>query len=259
MKYAIALLVTLGLVGAASANLSFTEDFSGALMPANMETTGGFNAGTTPPIAFGGTALFTGTFDDQRQYLRTVESDYYAQDFTMEVSYFMNGGGWWEAAWIGMGTGTTDGPFNSPGGDWIGVEFSGDGGANGVWLKDGGWAAGPGAPMWDVDTSLSVNGAATHRFQFTYTAAIQNMSVAIDFDYAGGAFVADATSVWTTSSDGNNADENQFNASNSHLFMGTAGNGSYFDDLSVTVVPEPATLGLFGLLGGAMLWIRKRF
>ena len=28
---------------------------------------------------------------------------------------------------------------------------------------------------------------------------------------------------------------------------------------AVSVVPEPATMGLFGLLGGGLLWVRKRF
>jgi len=30
------------------------------------------------------------------------------------------------------------------------------------------------------------------------------------------------------------------------------------DDVTITVIPEPATLGLFALVGGGMLWIRKR-
>ncbi|RKX34512.1 MAG: hypothetical protein DRP64_20010, partial [Verrucomicrobia bacterium] len=37
--------------------------------------------------------------------------------------------------------------------------------------------------------------------------------------------------------------------------------GVWIDDVDVTItpIPEPATLGLFGLIGGSMLWIRKRF
>jgi len=39
-----------------------------------------------------------------------------------------------------------------------------------------------------------------------------------------------------------------------------AADGAYqLGAVSFDVVPEPATLGLFGLLGGGMLWIRKRF
>ena len=35
--------------------------------------------------------------------------------------------------------------------------------------------------------------------------------------------------------------------------------GVWVDDMDLTVIPEPATLGLFGLLGGGLLWTRKRF
>ena len=39
-----------------------------------------------------------------------------------------------------------------------------------------------------------------------------------------------------------------------------AADGAYqLGAVAFDVVPEPATLGLFGLLGGGMLWIRKRF
>ncbi len=39
-----------------------------------------------------------------------------------------------------------------------------------------------------------------------------------------------------------------------------ASDGAYqLGAVTFDVVPEPATLGLFGLLGGGMLWIRKRF
>ena len=40
--------------------------------------------------------------------------------------------------------------------------------------------------------------------------------------------------------------------------VGTGG-GFYVDNFDMQVVPEPATMGLFAVLGGAMLWIRKRF
>ena len=35
--------------------------------------------------------------------------------------------------------------------------------------------------------------------------------------------------------------------------------GVWVDDMQLTVIPEPATLGLFGLVGGGMIWVRKRF
>jgi hypothetical protein len=239
----------------AHANLSFTEDFSGGSMPSNLETTGNFDL--TDNIVFGdGTAKFNGQGDNQRQYLRTTESDYFAADFVMEVTYNMSGDGWWEAAWIGMGDGTFDpGNFNGTTHPRIGVQLGGTGASGGIQLFDNAWLSPTGAPAWDADTAFT--GPKTHRVRMTYTTANQNMSVEIDQDYAGGAFVTDISSVWTTSDNGDNS--GQFDASNSHIFMGAAGNGSYFDDLTVTVIPEPATLGLVALLGGGMLWIRKRF
>ncbi len=39
---------------------------------------------------------------------------------------------------------------------------------------------------------------------------------------------------------------------------GTAQIGVFRDDLLIETIPEPATLSLFALIGGGMLWIRKR-
>jgi len=39
---------------------------------------------------------------------------------------------------------------------------------------------------------------------------------------------------------------------------GTAQIGVFRDDLLIETIPEPATLGLFALIGGGMLWMRKR-
>jgi hypothetical protein len=34
---------------------------------------------------------------------------------------------------------------------------------------------------------------------------------------------------------------------------------THIDDVSITAIPEPATLGMVAMLGGGILWIRKRF
>ena len=39
---------------------------------------------------------------------------------------------------------------------------------------------------------------------------------------------------------------------------GTGGAVYHFDDVTGSVVPEPATMGLFALAGGAMLLLRRR-
>ena len=43
------------------------------------------------------------------------------------------------------------------------------------------------------------------------------------------------------------------------LADGSADSAIFTDNVTLDVIPEPATLGLFGLIGGAMLWTRKRF
>lgn len=44
----------------------------------------------------------------------------------------------------------------------------------------------------------------------------------------------------------------------SHL-SGNGSGGAWADNAELVAIPEPATMGLFGLMGGAMLWARKRF
>jgi len=42
--------------------------------------------------------------------------------------------------------------------------------------------------------------------------------------------------------------------------LNAAADGAYqLGAVSFEVIPEPATLGLFALLGGGMLWVRNRF
>ena len=40
---------------------------------------------------------------------------------------------------------------------------------------------------------------------------------------------------------------------------GQGDSGVWADNADIVAIPEPATMGLFGLMGGAMLWARKRF
>jgi len=42
------------------------------------------------------------------------------------------------------------------------------------------------------------------------------------------------------------------------LSDGLGDSAIFVDNVTLDVIPEPATLGLFGLIGGGMLWVRKR-
>lgn len=43
------------------------------------------------------------------------------------------------------------------------------------------------------------------------------------------------------------------------LYTGAPGWSAGHDNFSLEVIPEPVTLGLVGLMGGGLLWVRKRF
>ena len=241
--------------GASAVPISFTEDFSGLAMPVGMESTINMQADGIDRLDFsGGNATITNPSGegDKRQYIRTIESDYASVDFVLEATITSLGTGWWEAAYIGLGTGEL-GAFNEPtGGPFIGLEHGAD--DHSRWaLRDGGWrnsAAEATGGAWSGDDSWT---AGTHRVRLTYTVADQQMYSEVDKDYTGGAFVADLTSVWSS-----NGSDDGFDASNAHIFFG-AGNNTSFDDISVTVIPEPATFSLLVAFGGAMLFVRKRF
>ena len=237
-----------------SANSSFTENFSGGSMPSNMETTGD-RFGVDRITFVNGHAQFNGGPDDQRQYLRTIQGDYVKIDFTMAFTYYMNGGGWFEAVWGGMGEGTNDASrFSSPAVPRIGIESAGGlfGAYDGIKLFDDDWFSMETTPAWNINTAMGPN--TTQRFHFTYTVATTNMSVLVHQNYGGGAFNPNITSVWSTSSSGTNPD--QFDTTDSHIFFGGSCNGSWFDDIVVVVVPEPGMI--IGGIALALLAIRRK-
>jgi len=70
-------------------------------------------------------------------------------------------------------------------------------------------------------------------------------------DITGGALVIDGDVT---------ADINNWVGLGQIVAGGGAGNvTATFDGSKTTVIPEPATLGLVALMGGGMLFIRKRF
>ncbi len=65
-----------------------------------------------------------------------------------------------------------------------------------------------------------------------------------------GTFIADATGIQNISVYGNR---------NSDLTQNLSANTGGFNALQLRAIPEPATLGLFGVFGGTMFFIRRHF
>ena len=240
------LTIALALCAAAGSNaaLMFDEDFSGGASS---------NMGTTPSLD---RAVYTGSLQNNhvdyaggnaawedlinyRQYIRTTDSDYLTIDFRYEATVTIAAGsGAWADVMFGMGIGTAAAPWGEPAGPNIGI--SPEGGStftrnilNGVRTRDG-----------------RSGGAGTHRLRMDWNATTQMADVSIDNGY-NGTFSAD--NGYTLAG----ADAGGLDASNSHLFVG-GGEGIIVDDISVTAIPEPATFGLVFLMGGGMLFARKR-
>jgi hypothetical protein len=209
------LLVSAGLANAAS---FFTENFSGLAMPANMESVlPAASLDGTNHISFAaGNAVWNSS--ENRQYIRTIESDYFLINFRFEATITVSGGPW-GGSFFGMGAGNANtGNFGEPTSPnimcvvWPTSFLSGglDGRDNSaaVWLANG--AAGDG----------------THRLRMDWNATTKIAAISIDKNYTGGAFVADATGTL-------NGADNGFNATNSHIVFG-GGENMIVDDIAVS-------------------------
>jgi hypothetical protein len=181
---------------------SFTGDSTLAATQGALNTVG-FNFFSTaglaedfssdPSVVFDATGAKFGSLfggDGGRNYMRTNQSDFVTTSFVAEISVTYGAGGIPvsnQQAFFGMGTGDTA-LYGVP--DWslqIASTF--------VQPENGGlttfrtqndvnqWSGNPGA-AYD---------AGTHRLQMTFDATARTMTYAMDVNYAGGPFVADAT------------------------------------------------------------------
>jgi hypothetical protein len=198
-----------------------------------------------PTISFSPAGATFGTLfagDGGRNYMRTIESyafDSYVAEVTVIVDTLET-----DVVFFGMGSGNIT--------NWGTPDFSGVPSvfltpenevvkANAVDGITGDWMDPTGAPSNDWSSSsapgLLATNAGTHRLRMTLDAATKQWTGSIDVNYAGGAFVADAstpTYTLTNAYDDGATVLNGWPTQPSKIYFG-GDDGVIFKDFSVTV------------------------
>lgn len=252
LTFTTVLVVTNGII--ASAATSFTEDFSEATIDSNLiapsEFVFGPNAsllGTAQNISEGTVQNPSGT----RRYITTVATDFNAVDFVFEVTYSVNSPSATQTPFIGFGSGEEDPNFFfEPHTSIYLRQFPDDFAAGQLRLTiSSGAQVPPNNPREITISGTTGPGNGIYRARITKTGNLVTLSE--DEDYTGGIFTPD----YSISRD-MAADLAFLDSTNSRLFFGTQSANTTFDNLSVTVVPEPS-IGLLFLVGVAVT-IRTR-
>lgn len=216
----------------ASAAVSITENFDGASVTSDLSVPAGWD--------FNGSANKTG---GGRNYVSTVATDYLNVDFVMTIDYTLADGGGPGIAFFGIGSA-------APNGTWFGTP------ADSFWAEsrpsdfdtgDVQWSTMSGFGSSPPEVSFGNAGNGSHRFRIEKTG--DNITMSFDAG-ANGSFDGSATRSLSS-------DLTFLNASNSRLFFGTEGGNATFDNLAITVVPEPASAG-FAALAALGLMVRRR-
>ncbi len=220
----------------------FTEDFSDNSASPNMALGTGYNSPTTD---------FTGAFtitsgDSNRIYLGTNDTDYSAVDFVFEADVTIpNLGSPWSIAFLGMGSSNANGGFYgepTTNQNVITALRPDEGDGGNLSSRDNGVFGGPHFSGIGLTT-------ATQGMRMEWNATSKLATFLFDVGNDG---TYDPALTFTV--DGSN---NGFTGSNSQLFVG-GGNGTTFDNISITApVPEP-TSALLCALGGLALSVRRR-
>ena len=196
--------------------------------------------------------------DAGRNYMRTIESDYATVPFVAEITFDAADN---QAVFFGIGAGDRA-LFGTP--DWSTLfssasfwpETNTDKFTRFRTQNDHNAFGDTGVPGFD---------AGTHRFRMTFNPSINQLLGEIDVNYAGGPFVADATTTnfpISTSSLFVDSDPSGDNGPGwptepSRIFFG-GDDGAVFRDLTITVIPEPSTTALV-LVGFVVIAGRRCF
>lgn len=200
-------------------------------------------------------ALWVG--DGGRNYMRTLIDDYATVKFTAEITFTAGDG---QAMFFGLGSGDRA-LFGTP--DWSTLFSSAS-----FWPETNNQKFTQFKTANDsnafVDTNVPGFSQGTHRFRMTFDPVTGFLVGSIDVNYAGGPFVADVTGfpIATKAALLPNAPTGLFSADGwpsepSRVFFG-GDDGVVFRDLTITVVPEPATW-MLAMLGVAAVVGRRCF
>jgi hypothetical protein len=269
---ALAALASFALVGSASAAISISSGFAGAGLDAGLSQT--HNEPSTT-LTLGGTAAFTGGANNNyRSYVSTVGSDYATSTNNWTATIEVQNSGFVGAQlYFGLGTGTTidnnDPIYGTPQGStgsqpatfifmYDPTFVDGTDRSVGTVRKqssDGYWAGEVNLTDAQFDTAVGTAGGvaanAFYRYSMAYDFTAQTLTFDVEEISAFGGTVTNsaAGNVRVMSLAGMGYD-----ATNGKIFFG--GNNNTFDNLNVTVVPEPSTALLGGL--GMLALLRRR-
>jgi hypothetical protein len=211
---------------------------------------------TNPAVSFDANGAHFGSLiagDSGRNYLRTADGDYATVSFTAEITLELANND--QATFFGLGTGDTA-LFGTP--DWS-TQFS----SASFWPEPGNDKVVAFKTANDVnafvDRPVAGFDPGVHRLRMTFDAVTGFLVGAIDLNYAGGAFVADATTlpVATRAGAAPLFAADGWPTEPSRIFFG-GDDGAVFRDLTVTVVPEPLSAALASLAAAMLVGRRRR-
>lgn len=217
----------------ATAAVSITENFDGATVSSALSVPDGWD--------FNGSANKTG---GGRNYVSTVDTDYLNVDFVLTVDYTLSGGGGPGIAIFGLGSA-------APNPSWFGTP------ASSFWAEsrpgdfdfgDVQWSTMDGFGNSPPEITFGNAGDGSHRFRIDKIG--DNVTLSVDVG-ADGSYDGSVTKSLS-------GDLPFLNSSNSLLFFGSESGNATFDNLTITVVPEPGSSALAGLAVLGLLRHRRK-